>query len=178
MRVWIALGLSLVLGGCSLPSAEIRAKVRENALIFTAYERAWLPFARKAISLRPDLIRIDHAGQIVWRIERKREPGCLYGEASAFPLVYGEVPTCFAEVVPAQPLGAGKLYRIAAVGRDRTERGDGYFETGITARTANEGGSAPRNWGEVEDYYNVAMPAAGQENAVEPPDIENMTNAQ
>ena len=130
-----------------------------------------MPFSRRAVDLRPDLVRVDHAGRLAWRIERKRDPRCLNygsgGPSPVFPLTYGKVPPCFTEVVRAQPLTPGMVYRIAAIGISPRDGAEGYFKTRTTVESLSDRKGRPAGWSSLEGIYNAAS-AESAENAVQP----------
>lgn len=172
MRILILVLLALALNGCSPPAAKIRAEVRGNDLVFTATMPAGF-FFRRAVDLQPDLVRVDHEGGIVWRIERKRDRRCLNygggGPSPVFALTYGKVPPCFTEITPPKPLTAGTPYRIAAVGGSvRNGNGLGYFQTGMTVNTIDSEPRGVDSWDEIETVYNVAATNADPENGLQP----------
>lgn len=173
MRIGALLVLTLGLSGCSPPAARIHAETRGNDIVFTATMSSGpLPFMRHVVDLQPDLIRVDHGGKIVWRIERRRDRPCLNygggGPSAVFPLTYGRVPACFTETVRPQHLIAGISYRIAAVGGGRHDKGLGFFRTGLTVQTLDSEPAGLENWGEVETIYNVAA-TPGPANEASPP---------
>jgi len=164
MRIWALLGLILALDGCSPPRAAIRAKSQGSDLVFTATVPSPLPFMRRTVSLQPDLVRVDQRGQVVWRIERRRDRLCRNydagGPSPVFPLTYGKVPACFTEIVRPRPLATGMLYRVAAVGGSRDDNGLGYFRKGATVENVATEPGASAGWSEIEPTYNVAAEPA------------------
>lgn len=168
MRILTMVVLALALNGCTPPRAVIRTEVRGNDLVFSATMSGPLPFTRHTVDLQPDLVRVDHEGRIVWRIERKRDQRCLNygggGPSAVFALTYGKVPPCFTEVARPESLTVGTLYRVAAVGGSVRDNGLGYFRTGVTVHNVDGGGSGPASWGEIESVYNVAATSVGAEN--------------
>lgn len=162
--------LAFALNGCSPPRAVIRTQVIGDDLVFTATISTG-PFFHHKVDLQSDLVRVDHEGRIVWRIERRHTPGCLNygagGSSAVFPLTYGKVPPCFTQVVAPQPLTANTIYRIAAVGGSRRDNGLGYFRTGLAVKDLDSEPSGVASWGETESVYNVAA-SASPENTIQP----------
>ena len=138
----------LLLQGCPPSTYDILAERRDGRILLLVHKSGSSDdddiFANRMI--------VRDAGRIVWLIQGSGRADCpLEGTTPPFPVFYGQVPNCYRELVPAQPLAVNVLYRVQAHGGLRA--GDGYFRLDPTVRNLewDEVDAELRRWPELQE---------------------------
>ena len=129
VRFFTAFAAILLLASCQPAPYDIVAIAQGDQIAFETRNTGYFGSNARDPVVATDLAIWSEEG-ISWRISADhRRPGCGPGTRFApFPLVYGRLPQCFAEVAPARPLQPGRLYGVASA--SSSFEGYGAFRAG------------------------------------------------
>jgi hypothetical protein len=149
--------MCLMLQGCQPPTYDILARIEGADLILEARGSGSWPF-RDDDGIEAHWVSVRDSSRLLWAIELDpSRPNCrASGPTPPFPLVYGRVPRCYLERIPAKALREGVLVRVEGEG---FRSGTGHFR--LTRAVLNvEGGHA---WKERESWPELPDPRYSEE---------------
>lgn len=116
-----AVALLLMLSACQPPVYRVIASVEAGRLFFELQDPAFFGLF-DAPDIVADTFEVRDGDTIIWRLMPSGAQECRgRTRGLPFPLVYGEVPLCYAERVPAAALPQGREFDVVAFGRSKAE---------------------------------------------------------